>query len=130
MSHMIEPQLGRERPAFIYDYPASKAALAIVRGVKPSVAERFELYVNGIELANGFHELTDPREQRQRFEHDRVERLARNMPEIDADERLLAALGHGLPPCAGVALGLDRLLIIREKAGSIREVLAFPAEKA
>jgi len=130
MSHIIEPQLGKERPIFIYDYPASKAALAVTREDAYPVAERFELYVLGMELANGFHELTDSREQRLRFERDNAIRVDKHMPEIETDIRMLAALDHGLPPCAGVAMGLDRLLIIRQKATSIREILAFPIERA
>ena len=130
MSHVIEPQLGNERPTFIYDYPASKAALAAIREDEYPVAERFELYVRGMELANGFHELTDMQEQGQRFARDCMARVAENLPDVDVDARLLAALDHGLPPCAGVAMGLDRLLLIRQKATTLREILAFPIDCA
>lgn len=130
MSHMIEPQLGKGQPDFVYDYPSSKAALACVRNDDPAVAERFELYVEGIELANGFSELSDRQEQQLRFERDRKKRLDQKLPDVDPDGRILSALDHGLPPCAGVALGLDRLLMIRLGSSSIREVLAFPVDRA
>lgn len=130
MSHMIEPQLGTGQPVFIYDYPVSKAALAYIRNDSPAVAERFELYIGGIELANGFSELSDQQETRLRFEHDREKRLAEKLPDVCPDRRILAALDHGLPPCAGVALGLDRLLMVRLGASSIREVLSFPVDRA
>jgi len=130
MSHIIEPKLGKDQPAFIYDFPASKASLAFIREDVPAVAERFELYVEGIELANGFRELSNPEEQKLRFEHDREKRRREKLADISPDRRMLAALGHGLPPCAGVALGLDRLLMIMAKANTIREILAFPIDRA
>lgn len=129
LSHLIQPGLGRDRPAFVYDYPASQAALARLRG-DPPVAERFELYVRGIELANGYHELDDAAEQRARFERDNAWRRGQGFPEIPPDERLLAALAHGLPPCAGVALGLDRLVMLAAGAREIGEVLAFTTDGA
>jgi len=130
MSHMIEPRLGTGQATFIYDYPASKAALARVRDDVPAVAERFELYIEGIELANGFTELSNPQEQRVRFERDLEKRRLGKLVAIASDRRLLAALDHGLPPCAGVALGLDRLLMIKLGASSIRDILAFPVDLA
>ncbi|HEY4732331.1 MAG TPA: elongation factor P--(R)-beta-lysine ligase [Gammaproteobacteria bacterium] len=130
MTHIIEPQLGKGQPTFIYDYPASKAALASVRDGCPAVAERFELYVEGIELANGFHELRDPRQQGMRFKQDREKRRKMNLADIPPDMRLLAALESGLPPCAGVALGVDRLLMVLLKAGSVGEVMAFRVDRA
>jgi lysyl-tRNA synthetase class 2 len=109
MSHVLEPQLGRGAICFIYDYPVSQAALArIVRADDIWVGQRFELYMEGMELANGYCELTDACEQRQRFERDNALRRERGQSERPVDECLLAALEHGLPDCAGVALGIDR----------------------
>lgn len=125
LTHLIEPGLGRERPAFVHDYPASQAALARIRPGEPPVAERFELYIEGIEIANGYHELGDPTEQRTRFACDRELRRRRGLPDIAPDERLLATLEHGLPDCAGVALGLDRLVMLAVGARTLDEVLAF-----
>ncbi|HEX4955199.1 MAG TPA: EF-P lysine aminoacylase EpmA [Thermoanaerobaculia bacterium] len=126
----LEPRLGFDRPAFLFDFPASQAALARLRPGTPAVAERFEVYVRGMELANGFHELADPGEQRRRFEADLAARRNLGLPEVPIDEHLLAALEAGLPDCAGVALGLDRLVMLALGADSIEEVLAFPIERA
>jgi len=130
LSHAIEPQLGREGPTSIYDFPASQAALARVRRDDPPVAERFETWVDGIELANGYHELTDATEQCRRFEADLAARRARGLPEVPVDGRLIAALEHGLPDCAGVALGVDRLVMLAADASRIDEVIAFPIDRA
>ena len=132
-SLVVEPGLGRGRPTFIYDYPASQAALARVSADVPGGsprARRFEVYVEGIELANGFHELADAAEQRRRFEADRAERARRGLPLPPIDELLLAALAAGLPDCAGVALGVDRLVMLALGATSVAEVLAFPIDRA
>lgn len=125
MSHSIQPQLGRGHPCFVYDYPESQAALARVRPGNPPVAERFELFIDGIELANGFHELQDADEQRARFEADLAQRRADGLEMVVIDERLLAALEAGLPACAGVALGLDRLQMVLTGETHLRDVLAF-----
>jgi lysyl-tRNA synthetase class 2 len=130
LTHVVEPQLGRERLTFLYDYPASAAALARVRPDDPPVAERFELYLDGIELANGFQELTDVDEQHRRFERDKRRRVEQGLAAIPSDQQLLAALAHGLPHCSGVALGLDRLLMCASGARSITDVLAFPFDRA
>jgi elongation factor P--(R)-beta-lysine ligase len=127
MSTIVGPALGHDRLCFIYDYPASQAALAKVRG---SVASRFEAYLDGIELANGFHELGDPEEQRTRFDRDLAERARRGLPPVPFDEHFLAALTHGLPECSGVALGFDRLVMCAVGARHIDEVLAFPFDRA
>jgi lysyl-tRNA synthetase class 2 len=127
MSTLVGPQLGRERLTFVYDYPASQAALARIRG---PVASRFEAYLDGIELANGFHELADAREQRKRFEQDAAERRRRGLPDVPIDEHFLAALEQGLPECSGVAVGFDRLVMCAVNAGHIDEVLAFPFDRA
>jgi lysyl-tRNA synthetase class 2 len=124
MSHVIEPQL--DGLWLVYDYPASQAALAkVVSDGDVSVGQRFELYAGGMELANGYCELADEREQRRRFEADNARRRERGQPEYPIDGYLLAALAHGLPRCSGVALGVDRLLMLMVGATDIRDVLAF-----
>ncbi|MCG8428253.1 MAG: EF-P lysine aminoacylase GenX [Chromatiales bacterium] len=130
MSHLIEPKLGQDGLCFIYDYPASQASLARIREDEPPVAERFELYWRGVELANGFHELTDAVEQERRFLRDQKVRAAHDQPQMPMDRHLLAALAQGLPDCAGVALGVDRLLMLLSGAQHINDVLAFPLERA
>ncbi len=112
LTRLIEPAIAPLGAVFVYDYPASQAALARLRPDQPALAERFELYVDGIELANGWSELTDAVEQRRRFEADNRKRQALGLPTVPLDEGLLAALAHGLPDCAGVALGFDRLLML------------------
>ncbi|WP_218814650.1 elongation factor P--(R)-beta-lysine ligase [Rickettsiella endosymbiont of Dermanyssus gallinae] len=129
MTHCIEPQLPKH-PVFIYDFPASQAALARIRPGKPALAERFEVYVQGLELANGFHELSSASEQRQRFKSDLIQREKAGYPLPPIDERLLAALEQGLPDCAGVALGIDRLIMLATGKNAINEVLSFPIERA
>lgn len=126
----VGPRLGRGALSFVHGYPASQAALARLDPQDPRTAQRFELYCDGVELANGFHELTAAAEQRARFEADNVERRRRGLPEGALDERLLAALAAGLPDCAGVALGFDRTLMLATGAARIEEVLAFPTESA
>ncbi len=130
LSHVVEPRLGAGRLTFVYDYPASQAALARVRPGDPPLASRFELYVNGIELANGFHELADSAEQRTRFERQLHARTAAGLAAVPLDERLLAALTGGLPDCAGVALGFDRLVMLAAGARTLEEVIAFPIDRA
>ncbi|MDX1654946.1 MAG: EF-P lysine aminoacylase EpmA, partial [Candidatus Competibacteraceae bacterium] len=130
LTHAVEPQLGRGRLTFLHDYPASQAALARVRPGDPPLAERFELYMDGVELANGFHELGDPLEQRSRFEADNALRRRQGLTEVPVDQNLLGALAEGLPDCAGVALGLDRLFMIAAGVERLEEVLAFPLERA
>jgi lysyl-tRNA synthetase class 2 len=127
-THLVEP--GLPPAVFVYAYPASQAALARVTDDDPPVAERFELFLDGIEIANGFHELTDPAEQRRRFDTDNGVRRGRGLASVPMDERLLAALAEGLPDCAGVALGVDRLLMVASGARAIRQVLAFPVDLA
>ncbi|MBS3804042.1 MAG: EF-P lysine aminoacylase GenX [Oleiphilaceae bacterium] len=131
MSHEVETALISEPPTFIEQYPASQAALAktsLKDGV--TVAHRFELYVQGIELCNGYWELTDAAEQRRRFERDNELRVKAGKPEMAIDERVLSALEAGMPECAGVALGLDRLLMLKLGCDDIAEVLPFPVERA
>lgn len=130
LTHCVEPRLGSGRLTFVHDYPASQAALARLRPDDPPVGERFELYINGIELANGFHELGDAVEQRHRFAQENAARRAAGLPVMPVDEHLLAALEFGLPDCAGVALGFDRLVMLATRKTSLAEVLAFPLDRA
>ncbi|MHC9511262.1 EF-P lysine aminoacylase EpmA [Kangiella sp. M94] len=127
----IEPRLGRDNSVcFIYDYPASQAALARISETDSRVAHRFELYIEGVELANGFYELADSEQQLARFRADNLWRKSNSLPEIDIDQRFIAALEHGLPECSGVALGLDRLLMIKLNTKDIQDVIAFPWDRA
>ncbi len=130
MSTCIDDSLGASRPTFLYGYPASQAALARISADDPRVAERFELYIAGIELANGYHELTDAREQRRRFEAANEERAARGKAPLPVDGAFLRALENGLPDCSGVALGLDRLVLLALGASRLDEVMAFPASRS
>jgi lysyl-tRNA synthetase class 2 len=130
LSHLVEPQLGQKRPTFVYDYPASQAALARVRAGDPPLASRFELFIKGVEIANGFHELADSAEQRARFARQQHARLASGQPAVPVDERFLAALSAGLPDCAGVALGFDRLVMLAAGVDRIDDVMAFAWESA
>ncbi|MCP3667167.1 MAG: EF-P lysine aminoacylase GenX [Gammaproteobacteria bacterium] len=130
LSHGVEPHLGQGTLCFLYDYPASQGALARISPKNPLVAERFELYMEGLELANGFNELGDCQEQRSRFEQEQARRHQLGLPEIPIDSRFLAGLSQGFPDCAGVALGLDRLLMVLTGAESIGQVLAFPFSRA
>ncbi|HET7757281.1 MAG TPA: EF-P lysine aminoacylase EpmA [Steroidobacteraceae bacterium] len=127
---IVGPRLGREALTFVHGYPASQAALARLDPQDRRLALRFELYCDGIELANGFQELACAPEQRARFARDRAERRRRHLPATEVDQRLLAALASGLPDCAGVALGFDRTLMLALQAAHIDEVLAFPIERA
>lgn len=129
-SHCIQPQL--RKPTFITHYPSSQAALAEVvlddEGIETAL--RFELVVQTMELANGYQELTDPVEQARRFDQDLAIRKTGGLPAYPADHHLIAALEHGLPECAGVALGFDRLLMLKTGAESIAEVISFPIDRA
>ena len=122
----VEPQLGQERPTFLIDYPARMASLARLKAGDPTVAERVELYARGVELANGFSELTDEPEQRRRFEQEQQERREAGRKAYPMDERFLAAVGK-MPACSGIAVGLDRILMLILGATRIDEVLLFPA---
>jgi elongation factor P--(R)-beta-lysine ligase len=126
----IQPHLGKDRPTLLYDFPASQAALSVVRQENPPVAERFELYVEGIELANGYHELLDAEELRRRNKIVSAQRLADGKEALPEESRLLEAMQAGLPPCTGVALGFDRLVMLAAGAKTLAEVLAFPFDRA
>jgi len=130
MGTVIGPKLGQSSLTFIYNYPASQAALARVNPLDPRTALRFELYCKGIELANGFQELASADEQRERFERDNEERLRLGLPTYPLDERLLAALESGMPECAGVALGFDRTMMLAAEVDHIDSVLPFPTDIA
>jgi lysyl-tRNA synthetase class 2 len=126
----VGPALGASTLTFMHRYPASQAALARLDAEDPRLALRFELYHRGIELANGYHELTNAAEQRLRFSVDQQARTSRGLPVATLDQHLLAALEAGLPDCAGVALGIDRVLMLATDAAGIEDVLAFPTERA
>lgn len=130
VSHCVGPRLGRGALTFLHRYPASQAALARLDPDDQRVALRFELYADGIELANGFHELAHAGDQRARFVADQDARQQRGLPVHPLDEHLLAALTAGLPDCVGVALGFDRVLMLAHGAERIDQVIAFPIERA
>ncbi len=128
----VEPRLAEMDAVFVVDYPASQASLARKKPNDERFCERFELYVRGIELCNGFGELTDPREQRERFERDQRARAEKNLPVYPIDEKFMAALEKGIPPSAGNALGVDRLVALACNVTNteidIRRVMAFSAD--
>lgn len=130
MSEYIEPRIGQDKPCFIYDFPASQAALARIQTGNPPVASRFEIYYRGIELANGFHELQNANEQRIRFEKNQRERKKLNFNPMPIDEFLLSALEYGLPDCAGIALGIDRLIMLATDQNNIADVLSLDFKRA
>jgi lysyl-tRNA synthetase class 2 len=130
MGLVVGPQLGHGSLSFIYDYPVSQAALARLKPGPPPVAARFECYLDGIELANGFHELTDAALQRARFQHDLEVRRGRGQFLPPPDEHLLAAIEAGMPDCAGVALGFDRLVAVALRAPQLADGMAFTVGNA
>ncbi|MBE2896782.1 elongation factor P--(R)-beta-lysine ligase [Pasteurellaceae bacterium HPA106] len=127
---LVEPKIGLECPVAVYHFPTTQAALAQISSEDHRVAERFEFYFKGLELANGFNELTDAQEQIQRFERDNKQRIALGLPERAIDQRFISALRNGMPQCSGVALGVDRLLMIALGEKEIRNVLTFNIENA
>ncbi|WDE02017.1 elongation factor P--(R)-beta-lysine ligase [Thalassomonas actiniarum] len=129
-SEIIEPEIGLEAPCLVYHFPASQASLAKISADDSRVAERFECYYLGLELANGFNELTDAEIQTKRFHQDNAKRLASGKGEKPLDERFICALEHGLPDCAGVALGVDRLVMLALKKDKIKNVLSFAVDQA
>lgn len=126
----VQPHLGVERPVLLFDYPATQAALARISADDPPVAQRFELYVDGIELANGYRELLDADELLRRNRQVNAQRLADGKPTLPEQSRLLAAMQSGLPPAVGVALGFDRLVMLAAGAKHLAEVIAFPLDRA
>ncbi len=125
ITHRIQPAFPKDRITVVYDFPASQCALAKIRDGDPPVAERFELFLGTYELANGYHELTDANEQRARFENDNARRRARGQRDVPIDARFLDALPQ-MPACAGVALGIERLLMHLADTDDIADVIAFP----
>ncbi|VAW94613.1 Translation elongation factor P Lys34--(R)-beta-lysine ligase [hydrothermal vent metagenome] len=130
MSSLVQPALPKGKPVFIYDYPPAQAALANIRQGEINVAERFELFINSIELANGYQELLDASEQQQRFENENKQRLAAGQQTIPVDDHLISALQRGMPMVSGVALGFERVLMLATGKDSIRDVIAFTTDKA
>jgi lysyl-tRNA synthetase class 2 len=130
LAECVEPELAKLRAVFLYDFPASQAALARIRPEAFPVAERFELYLDGMEICNGYHELTDPVDLQQRMRQQNAERVRLGKPALPEESRLLQAMRQGFPPCAGVALGFDRLLAWCLNLPSIRDVIAFPFDRA
>lgn len=128
-SHAVYPHLGHGKVAFVTDFPASQAALAKLNA-DGETARRFEAFVDGVELANGFHELGDAGEQRARFEAENRRRRERDLPEMPIDRHLLDALENGFPDCAGVAVGFDRIVMLATGADSIADVLSFGFDRA
>jgi elongation factor P--(R)-beta-lysine ligase len=130
LAECVEKHLGRGKPTILFDYPPSQAALACVRDDPCPIAERFELYVEGIELANGYHELVDAGVLRERNHRASLLRAADGKPELPEDSRLLSAMDAGLPPCCGCALGFDRVVMLAAGVQSIDEVISFPIDRA
>jgi len=129
-THIIEPGMRDQGFLLVLDFPPSQASLARIRDDEPPVAERFELYVNGIELAYGFNELTDSHEQLRRFNFEQQQRQLKGMKKVQTDHHLVDALAAGLEACAGVAVGFDRLVMLAANKQSIQEVIAFPFDRA
>ncbi len=124
-SHEVQPFLGKTGMVMIHSYPACQAALAKINDFNPLIAERVELFMNGVELGNGYFELTDPAEQERRFKQELRLREQQNLPKVVIDEKFLASLQAGLPSCAGIAIGLDRLLMVLNADTCLDEVLSF-----
>jgi elongation factor P--(R)-beta-lysine ligase len=129
MDACIQPRLPADTLTFVHDFPASQASLARLQPGNPALAERFEAYYGGLELANGYHELTDSEEQRKRFQIELQHRETKGLQSVPQDEHLLAALEAGIPACAGVAVGIDRLAAIQCGASDLTHVIAFPVDR-
>ena len=129
-SEIIEPTIGNNAPCFIYNFPKSQASLAKLCPNDNRVAQRFECYYQGIELANGFNELTDYKNQLERFQQDNDKRKKLNLAKKPIDDKFISALSYGLPQCSGVALGVDRLIMLALKVDHIKQVISFPIEYA
>lgn len=125
LTQRIEPRLPRDRLIVIAEYPADQACLARVSSTTPAVAERFEIYCNGLELANGFHELSDANEQCRRIDRELNERRQRGLPQVPVDQPFIRALQQGLPDCCGIAIGFDRLVMLAAGVDAIDKVIAF-----
>ena len=130
LSAVIQPRLPERQLTLVYDFPADQAALARIRPGSPDVAERFELFLGPVELANGYQELTDPEEQLRRFERENQAREKAGQATVPLDTLLIDALTEGLPRCSGVALGIDRMLMVMTGAASLSEVMTFSADQS
>ncbi|MCA9109799.1 MAG: EF-P lysine aminoacylase GenX [Planctomycetaceae bacterium] len=130
LSEVVEPMLAKRETVFLYDYPASQAALSRIRSSDPPVAERFELYFHGVEICNGYQELTDSHELRRRQTEQSRKRQQAGLSQLPEHSRLLAAMDLGIPESSGVALGFDRLLLAALRMSSLSEVTAFPIGRA
>ena len=129
-SEIIEPNIGQQCPCFVYNFPSSQASLAQLCEDDPRVAHRFECYFKGVELVNGFNELTSAEDQIKRFQDDNTKRNAVGLPSKKIDQNFILALKHGLPQCAGVAMGVDRFIMLALNQNHIEQVISFPIEKA
>lgn len=129
-SFCVQPHLGKNALCLVYDYPACQSSLARLNADNPLLTERVEVFINGVELGNGFYELTHAEEQNARFDAEIETRKSENLPPVTKDTRLLAALETGLPDCAGMAIGLDRVLMILAKSAMISDVLSFDVTRA
>ena len=129
-SHKVQPQLGGNAVCMVYGYPACQSSLARINEYNAQITDRVELFINGIELGNGYYELTDPKEQGRRFDNEITIRQQRKSPVTVKNNHLLAALEAGLPECSGMAIGLDRLLMLLANCASIDDVLNFPVHRA
>ena len=129
-SHQIQPHLGNNALCMVYGYPACVSSLARINETNALVTDRVELFINGIELGNGYYELSDVKEQERRFDKEIAIRQENNRPPVTKDERLLAALRAGMPDCSGIAIGLDRVLMVLSNSTVIDDVLAFSLSRA
>ena len=125
-SHKIQPHLGDNAVCMVYGYPACQSSLARLNADNPQVTDRVEIFINGIELGNGYYELTDAQEQDRRFDEEQIIRRQKKRPETVKNKQLIAALEFGLPECSGMAIGLDRLLMLLANSAAIADVLNFP----
>ena len=129
-SHQVQPYLGENAVCMVYGYPACQSSLARINEDNPQVADRVEIFINGIELGNGYYELTDAQEQSRRFDEEQAVRQQQKRPVTVKSERLIAALEAGLPECSGMAIGLDRLLMLMANSATIADVLNFPLHRS
>ena len=129
-SYKVQPVLANHQISMVYGYPAIQSSLARINKLSPLIADRFEVFISGIEIGNGFFELSDAKEQEQRFDQEIKSRNSKGLPLVEKDNLFLEALQSGLPDCSGIALGLDRLLMVMANVGTLNDVMAFPFDKA
>ena len=129
-SHKVQATLNDHTICLVYGYPAVQSSLARLNKENPAIADRFEVFINGVEIGNGFFELADAKEQDARFDKENISRKSKGLEQVEKDELFLDALASGLPDCSGIALGLDRLLMIMTNSEYLDDVLAFPFERA